>query len=115
MTPAVDRLSPVGSEPDDTDQPVGEMVAPPAEPDVVADIETGEIAVPEFLVNGPGLVTVTALLTVQVKPAVLAVAAWVSVAVTVTEEGVALPVVGVPEMTPVEELMDKPGGRPLAE
>ena len=33
----------------------------------------------------PGLVTVTVLLTFQAKEAVLAVAAWVSVAVTVTE------------------------------
>lgn len=85
MAPAVDRLSPVGSEPDVTDQPVDEMVAPPAEPDVVADMLTVEMAVPELLVNGPGLVTVTVLLTVQLKAEVEAVAAWVSVAVTVTE------------------------------
>jgi hypothetical protein len=61
------------------------------------------------------LVTDTVLLTVQLKAVVVAEAAWVSVAVTVTEYGVALPVVGVPEMTPVELLMDKPGGRLLVE
>ena len=67
MAPAVDRLNPVGSDPAVIDQPVDEMVAPPAAPEVVAAMLTVEMAEPELLVNGPGLVTVTVLLMVQVK------------------------------------------------
>src|ERR1039457_7259170 len=101
MTPAVDMLSPVGSDPAVIDQPVDEMVAPPAEPDVVAAMLTVEMAVPELLVNGPGLVTVTVLVMFQVK-VVLAAKACESVAVTVTEQAQA--VVGVPLTTPAEEI-----------
>src|ERR1022692_3704592 len=90
MTPAVDMLSPVGSDPAVIDQPVDEMVAPPAEPDVVAAMLTVEMAVPELLVNGPGLVTVTVLVMFQVK-VVLAAKACESVAVTVAEKVTELP------------------------
>ena len=63
----------------------------------------------------PGLVTVTVLpdaaLMVQVNEADPE-APVVSVAVTVT---LLLPVVvGVPEIRPVEELIDRPAGRPVA-
>ena len=62
----------------------------------------------------PGLVTVTTLggLTVQVNDADPC-APVVSVAVTVTLEVPA--VVGVPEIRPVEELIDSPAGSPVAE
>src|ERR1700722_7365312 len=101
MAPAVDRLNPVGRDPAVTAQPVDEMVAPPAAPDVVAAMVTVEMAVPELLVKGPGLVTVTGLLRVQVK-GVVAAKACESVAVTVTEHEQA--VVGVPLTAPVVEL-----------
>ncbi len=52
------------------------------------------------------------LFSVQLNE-VLPVAPVESVAVTVTEEVPA--VVGVPEIRPVEELIDRPAGRPLAE
>ena len=67
-----------------TDQPVVEMVAPPAEPEVAADSVSGETAVPEFEVWAPGLATVTVLLTVQLNVAE-PVAPRLSVAVRVTE------------------------------
>ena len=64
----------------------------------------------------PGLVTVTVLpaagFTVQLNDAEPA-APVVSVAVTVTVEVPA--VVGVPEISPVEELTDSPAGSPVAE
>ncbi len=68
--------------------------------------------VPDWL---PGLVTVIVLpvveLMVQVKDAD-PVAPVVSFAVTVT---LLVPaVVGVPEIRPVEELIDRPAGRPVA-
>ena len=68
----------------------------------------GVMAVPETPDWFPGLVTVTVLVTVQVK---LVVAKYpsVSVAVMVTEEVPA--VVGVPWITPVEVLIESPGGR----
>ncbi len=72
-------------------------------------------AVPTVPVWLPGLVTVTVLppagLIVQVKLAEPE-ALVVSFAVTVTLEVPA--VVGVPEMRPEEELMDRPAGRPVA-
>src|SRR3984957_14285900 len=52
-----------------------------------------------------------AAFTVQLNEAV-PLAPVVSVAVTVTDEVPA--VVGVPEISPVEELIDSPAGRPLA-
>jgi len=72
--------------------------------------------VPTVLVWLPGLVTVTvfpaAAFTVQVN-VVLPVAPVVSLAVTVT---LLLPaVVGVPEIRPEDEPIDKPAGRPVAE
>ena len=112
MTPAVDRLRPGGSEPAVFDQPVEEMVA--VDDEVVADRVSEAIAVPEFLVWAPGLVTVTVLLTVQLKVA----EPWApreSVAVSVTEYGVADPVVGVPAMAPVEVLKVSPAGRPVSD
>ena len=110
MTPAVDKLRPGGSEPAVTDQPVDEMVA--VEDDVVAESVRVAMAVPEFLVWAPGLVTVTMLLTVQLKVAD-PVSPRLSVAVIVTEYGVALPVVGVPVKAPVEVLNDRPAGMPV--
>ena len=112
MAPAVDMLNPVGSDPVVIDQPVDEMVAPPAAPDVVAAMLTVEMAVPELLVKGPGLVTVTVLVMFQVNE-VLSLNACESVAVTVTEQAQA--VVGVPLMTPLLELIESPAGRPVAE
>jgi hypothetical protein len=75
-----------------------------------------EAAVPTLVDWAPGLVTVTVFpvggVTVQVKEA-LPDAPVPSVAVTVTLE---FPVaVGVPEISPVEELIDSPAGRPVAE
>src|SRR5580700_4498925 len=72
-------------------------------------------AVPTVPVWLPGLVTVTVLpvaeLIVQVKDADPE-APVVSLAVTVT---LLLPaVVGVPEISPVVELIDRPAGRPVA-
>ncbi len=67
--------------------------------------------VPDWL---PGLVTVTTLWIVQVKVADPD-APLVSVAVTVTENGLPVAVVGVPLITPVVALMVSPGGRPVAE
>ena len=73
-------------------------------------------AVPTVPVWLPGLVTVTVLpelaaLMVQVKAAV-PLAPVPSVTVTVTLEVAA--VVGVPEISPVVELIDRPAGRPVA-
>ena len=52
-------------------------------------------------------------LTVQVKAAV-PFAPVVSVTVTVTLNGLPVVVVGVPEISPVEELIARPAGRPAA-
>jgi len=97
--------------------PVGRPVA-----DQEAMVATGELsltvsvrlamATPVGDDFAPGLATVTAFVTVQLKVA-LANAAVVSVAVSVTEQAHA--VVGVPEMVPVAELMTSPAGRPLAD
>ena len=65
------------------------------------------MAVPETLDWFPGLVTVTTLLTVQLN-VVLPDAPVPSVTVMVTEYRP--PVVGVPLITPVEELMVSPAG-----
>ena len=72
----------------------------------VAATTNGVMAVPETLDWFPGLVTVTVLVTVQVKLVVPKYPS-VSVAVMVTEEVPA--VVGVPLITPVEVLIDQPG------
>jgi len=53
-----------------TDQPDVEMVAPPAEPEVVAESVSGEMVVPELVSWAPGLATVTTLLTVQLRTVV---------------------------------------------
>ena len=94
------------------DQPVGEMVAPA--PVVEAVSVTGATATPEPSVCAPGLVTVTTLSTVHGKGLVVPVALDVSDAVTTTDDGVRLPVVGVPVMIPVEGSMVRPAGRPVA-
>ena len=75
---------------------------------------SGVMAVPEVSVWAPGSATVTVLSTVQSKTAD-PWASVLSVAVSVTEYGVALPVVGVPEMVPVVGSMLRPGGRPVAD
>src|ERR1700729_3766076 len=68
------------------DSPAGSPVADQVRvaPDwlSVAELVTGVMAAPVTLDLPPGLVTETVLLTAQVKPADVAVAAWVSVAVT---------------------------------
>ena len=97
------------------DRPVGSPVADQVRvaPDweSVAELETAVIAVPVTAALLPGLATVTVLVTFQVKDAV-AVRAWESVAVTVTEQ--AHGVVGVPLTTPPLEI-ESPAGRPVAE
>ena len=70
-----------------------------------------EMAEPVALALVPGLVTTTVLVMVQVNETELETLA-LSLAVMVTEKAPA--VVGVPLMTPVEELMDRPVGRPEA-
>ena len=67
---------------------------------------------PETLDWVPGLVTVTVLVMFQVKVLLWRSAPRESVAVTVTEQAQA--VVGVPLMTPLLELIDRPAGRPVA-
>jgi len=77
----------------------------------VAELVTAVMAEPEPSACAPGLATVTVLVTVHendVEPAYPAP----SVAVTVTELTPA--VVGVPEIVPVELLIDRPAGSPVA-
>jgi hypothetical protein len=71
------------------------------------------MAVPETFDLVPGFVTVTVLVMFQVNADVVAVAAWESVAVTVAEHLQA--VVGVPEIAPVEALIERPAGSPVTE
>ena len=84
---------------------------------VATDEESLEVGVselmaePETLDLAPGLVTVTVLVMVQVKLTELA-CDWLSVAVMVTAQAHA--VVGVPLITPAEE-MTMPTGRPVAD
>ncbi len=66
------------------------------------------MALPDTLDWLPGLVTVTTLVTVQLK-VVVPDAPVPSVTVIVTEYSP--PVVGVPVMAPVEGSMESPGGR----
>jgi stage V sporulation protein SpoVS len=80
-------------------------------------ITSGVIAPAERLVVWlPGLVTVTVFgeVTVNVKMTVF-VAVVLSVAVTCTENGLPVCVVGVPLITPVAVLMVSPGGRAVAD
>ena len=77
----------------------------------VAEFGTAVMAVPVTADWLPGLATVTVLVMFQVK-VVLAGRAWESVAVTVTEQAQA--VVGVPVTAPVDELIDRPAGSPVA-
>ena len=78
----------------------------------VADEVRVVIAVPDVPVWVPGLLTVTLLVTVHVK---VAVPDWLdgSVAVSVTEQ--VQGAVGVPETVPVDVLIDRPAGRPVAD
>jgi hypothetical protein len=98
------------------ESPAGRPVAPQVRvadgDESVPTTASGVMAVPETLDWLPGLVTTTVFETFHVK-VVEADSAWLSVAVTVTDE---LPaVVGVPVMAPVEALMASPEGRPVAE
>ena len=70
------------------------------------------MAVPDTFDFVPGLVTVTVLVTFQVKVAAPEAPAE-SVAVMVTEQAQA--VVGVPENAPVEVLNDSPAGMPVSD
>lgn len=80
-----------------------EMVPPP----VTEALGVNPVmAVPDTLDWLPGLVTVTTSLTVQLKALLVPLKLFESVAVAVTEY--VPPVVGVPEMTPLE-LMVRPG------
>ena len=81
---------------------------------MVAERASGVSAVPESAVCGPGGATVTVLSTVQGNGLVCPEALEESVAVTTTDDGVRLPVVGVPVITPVVGSMDRPAGSPLA-
>ena len=71
-----------------------------------------EVGVPVVLWRMPGLVTVTLVATAQVN-VVVAGSRFASVTVMVTEP---VPIVlGVPVITPVVGLMDRPVGRPVAD
>jgi hypothetical protein len=70
------------------------------------------MAVPDTFDFVPGLVTVTVLVTFQVK-VVLPEAAEGSVALTVTEQAQA--VVAVPVIVPLELSIDSPAGSPVAD
>ena len=86
--------------------------ASPSMDESEALMASGVMAVPETSDWGPGLVTDKVLVTVQAKVACPLKPA-LSVAVTVTEQDPA--VVGVPVMEPVDELIESPAGRPVAD
>jgi hypothetical protein len=86
------------------------MVA--VEDESVAPLVSGVMAVPVTFDWTLWATTVTVLVIFQVK-LVVAVRVCESVAVTVTEQAQA--VVGVPVMAPLEELIERPAGRPVAE
>jgi len=99
------------------DRPAGRPVADhdamvAVDEESVADGVSVVMAVPETLAWAPGLVTDTELVTFQVKVVEPGVPA-LSVAVRVTEHAHA--VVGVPVITPVVGLIDRPAGRPVAD
>ena len=91
-------------------RPVADQVSVAPDWESVAELETAVMAVPVTADLLPGLATVTVLETFQVND-VVAVRAWESVAVTVTEQAHA--VVGVPLTTPPDEI-ESPAGRPVA-
>jgi hypothetical protein len=97
------------------DRPAGRPVADQVSvaPDwvSVAELVTAVMAAPVTADLLPGLVTVTVLVTFQVKDVVV-VRACESVTVTVTEQ--AHDVVGVPLTTPPLEI-ESPAGSPVAE
>ena len=78
----------------------------------VAELVTAVMAVPVTADVLPGFATVTVLVIVHVK---VAVPDWLdgSVAVNVTEQ--VHGVVGVPVTVPVDELIERPAGRPVAD
>jgi hypothetical protein len=98
------------------DRPAGRPVADhdamvAVDDESVADGVSVPMAAPETSLCAPGLVTDTELVTFQVKVVEPAVPA-LSVAVRVTEHAHA--VVGVPVITPVVGLIERPAGRPVA-
>jgi hypothetical protein len=93
-------------------RPVADQVRVAPDWESVAESVTGVMAVPETSDWLPGPVTAMVLDTVQENVAE-PFAPLASVAVTVTEE---VPgAVGVPLIVPVDELIDSPAGRPVAE
>ena len=112
MTPADEMARPAG-------RPVAVQVSPAAVATVEVSVATEVMlvmAVPDTfdLAVVVGVVTATVLVMVQVKLAEFAyvVGEPLSVAVRVTEQAHA--VVGVPVTAPVEALIDRPVGRPVA-
>jgi hypothetical protein len=108
--PVIDPVEPL------IDSPAGSPVALQVNvaPDWLSVAEEVRVVmdVPDVPVRVPGLLTVTLLVTVHVK---VAVPDWPdgSVAVSVTEQVQGDD--GVPEMVPVDVLMDRPAGRPVAD
>ena len=107
----------------DTVAEVAPMVRPAGSPDAVHESEvveelsdppivSGVMAVPDTLDRSPGEMTPTTLVMVH-ENEVVPLNPALSLARTVTDEEPA--VVGVPETTPVEALMDRPAGRPVAD
>jgi len=93
-------------------RPVADQVRVAPDWESVAESVTGVMAVPETSDWLPGPVTAMVLDTVQENVAE-PFAPLASVAVTVTEE---VPgAVGVPLIVPVDELIDSPAGRPVAD
>ena len=106
MTPvAASIVSPAG-------RPVADQVSVSPGRESVAPTANGVIAPPDTELCAPGEVTLTELVTVQVKVAEAVVEAE-STTETVTWKVPA--VVGVPVMMPVEELMARPTGSPVAD
>ena len=106
MTPVAEAMErPAG-------RPVAVQARVAVDEESVAVAVIGEMAVPDTLdlAKVVGLVTATVLVMVQVNADVDTALEAMSVAVRVTEQAHA--VVGVPVMAPVEELNDRPTGRP---
>ena len=93
-------------------RPVADQVRVAVEDESAAGTSTVVMADPDGSDWSPGLVTVTALVTVQVNETEPEYPAP-SVAVAVTESVPA--VVGVPVTAPVDGSMDSPAGRPVAD
>ena len=93
-------------------RPVADQVRVAPDWESVAESDSVVIGEPVTADWCPGLATATVLVTVQENVAEPE-APEPSVAVTVTEE--APGAVGVPEMDPVDELIESPAGRPVAD